>query len=371
MKFDGCPDFIQFLMNMNGSRVFAIACAGLGLMALSQILVAGIALAVRFEKGKEVRIVEKEVEKIVPIRITVPVVAPENNVPLKEEIAEAPTLAPEPLKVPGVEDPRSERLLKEARKARIAGDMGKAIVKLQEALNESPEDPNLLFEMGVVHEIMGVYGEAGRYYEKVFQLGVSGAGQLYQAAAAKLRDGVEQPQDMHGKIALGRVRPFNDPTAEGGQRVILDIPVQKAPGEEIDSKEIQISVTYFNKTSKGEIVRLEDDSWASDEWISLPFDWSNDEETLRMSYQIPELDAQSSHLFGTLTYYGQVVTLTYKGEVLDLQAWPRDLAARLGSTAPAGEVENPFGDFPEFLGEDILPPNFDPDIPLLIPLPSD
>jgi len=115
-------------------------------------------------------------------------------------------------------------------------------------------------------------------------------------------------------------------------------------------------------------VQLEDASWATPTWISLPFDWSGDEETLRMNYLIPKLDVQNSHLFGDLTFYGQVVTLTYKGEVLDLQAWPRDLAARMGRPAPQG---NPYGDFPEFLDQDILPPNFDPDIPLLNPLPSE
>ena len=87
-----------------------------------------------------------------------------------------------------------------------------------------------------------------------------------------------------------------------------------------------------------------------------------------MNYQIPVRDAQTEHLFGGLTYYGQVVTLTYKGEVLDVQAWPRDLAARIGQAALTGQQGD---DFPEFLDQDILPPNFDPDIPLLNPLPGE
>lgn len=58
---------------MKGNRLFVIACCGLGLMAFSQLLIAGMALAVRFEGGRQVRIVEKEVEKLVPIRISVPV----------------------------------------------------------------------------------------------------------------------------------------------------------------------------------------------------------------------------------------------------------------------------------------------------------
>jgi hypothetical protein len=62
---------------MKGNRLFVGACCGLGLLAFSQLLVAGMALAVRIEEGREVRVVEKEVEKLVPIRITVPVAGDE------------------------------------------------------------------------------------------------------------------------------------------------------------------------------------------------------------------------------------------------------------------------------------------------------
>lgn len=354
---------------MKGKRLFLIACCGLGLMAFSQLLIAGMALAVRFEEGREVRIVERQVEKLVPIRISVPVLGDEPAAQVQARVAPELPPVPEPkdLTMPVIADPRAELLVQEGRRARIAGDMGMAIVKLEEALKQSPEDPTVLFEMGMVHEAMGVYGAAAEYYERVFRQGVTGAGELYEAAAVKLRDGFEQPADMLGKIALGRVRIFNDAKAKGGQRVVLTVPVQKAPGEEVEAQEIEVAVTFFNKTDKGKIVQLEDETWAEPAWVSLPFDWAGGEETLRMNYLIPERDEQTEHLFGELTYYGQVVTLTYKGEVLDVQAWPRDLAARIGQAAPAG---SPTNDFPEFLSEDMLPPNFDPDIPLLNPLPK-
>lgn len=352
---------------MKGNRLFVIACCGLGLMGFSQLLIAGLALAVRFEKAQEVRIVEKEVEKLVPIRISVPVVDTAPSVEARVAPQLPPVPQPQNLTMPAIADPRAEMLVQEGRKARIAGDMGMAIVKLEEALKQSPEDATVLFELGMVHESMGVFGEASNYYERVFKLGVTGAGELYEAAAAKLRDGFEQPTEMLGKIALGRVRIFNDAKAQGGQRVVLTVPVQKAPGEEADAQEIEVAVTFFNKTDKGQIVQLEDSSWAEPSWISLPFDWAGGEETLRMNYRIPDSDTQTAHLFGKLSYYGQVVTLSYKGEVLDVQAWPRDLAARIGKSAPAG---HPANDTPEFLSEDMLPPNFDPEIPLLNPLPK-
>jgi tetratricopeptide (TPR) repeat protein len=277
----------------------------------------------------------------------------------------APEIPPTPLTVPQVADPRSERMVNEAREARVAGDMGRAIMKLEEAMAQSPEDPSVHYELGLVHEQMGVFDTAASHYEKVFQMGVTGAGSLYQKAAEKLRDGFEQPDAMLGKMSLGRVRIFNNPNHEGGQRVILTIPVQKSPADEIDVAEIAVSVNFFNRTTKGEIIQLEEPSWVTEQWVTLPFDWAGGEESLRMTYTIPPQDQQTEHLFGGRKYYGQVVSLLYKGEVLDVQAWPRDLAARIPRQASAAPGEMPL---PEF--QDALPSDFDPELPLLPALPE-
>ena len=330
-----------------------------------------MAFATKLEDSRRVRYIEKEVPKTVVIRIPSPAMnpAPADNPVISRPPAATladvvrPVVPPTPIASPKIDDPRTERLVKEARQARVAGDMGLAVMKLEEALSQSPEDPNVHFELGLVHEQMGVFDVASAHYEKVFQMGVSGAGSLYEPAAAKLRDGFEQPEAMLGKLALGRVRIFNDSRNEDGQRVILTIPVQRAPAEDIDVDQLAVSVTFFNRTSKGEIVQLEDKSWVKEQWTSLPFDWAGGEENLRMTYVIPAQDPQTEHLYGGRTYYGQVVSLLYKGEVLDVQAWPRDLAARI----PHQPTANPNGTLqPEF--QDTLPPDFDPKLPLLPPL---
>jgi hypothetical protein len=352
--------------------VFAISCWVLALMAFSQLLVAGLALATRFEESREVRTVIKEVPKLIAVRIPAagagssssPVVSHPPVGPPPISLPPISLPPPTPVAVPQVGDPRSERMVREARQARVAGDMGLAIVKLEEALSQSPEDPSVHYELGLVHEQMGVFDTAAAHFEKVFQMGVSGAGSLYALAAGKLRDGFEQPDAMLGKLSLSRVRIFKDSRNAAGERVVLTIPVQKAPGEQIDVAEIAVSVTFFNRTSKGAIVQLEDKSWVTEQWVTLPFDWNGDEESLRMTYLIPPQDGQTEHLFGGRSYYGQVVSLLYKGEVLDVQAWPRDLAAKI-PRSPAPTSGDPL--LPEF--QDSLPPDFDPNLPLLPPLP--
>jgi len=351
--------------------VFAVTCWFLGVMAFAQLLVGGLALATRFEESRQVRIIEREVTR--PLLVRVPMAGPAADSgppavvsrPPPPPEPQQPEILPTPLTVPQVADPRSERLVREAREARVAGDMARAIIKLEEALDESPEDPTVRYELGVIHEQMGVYDTAASYYEKVFRMGVSGAGALYEMAAVKLRDGFEQPEAMLGRLSLGRVRVFNNPKHADGQQVILTIPVQKSPAYEVDVGEIAVSVIFFNRTGRGEIVQLDNKSWVTERWVTLPFDWAGGEENLRMTYTIPRQDPQTEHLFGKREYYGQVVSLTYQGEVLDVQAWPRDLIARIPRMPEAPAMDWLPPDF-----QDSLPLDFDPDMPLLPALPA-
>jgi len=353
---------------MAGHSAFAVALCLLGLMALTQLVVAGVALASRFKEGRAVQVVEREVIREVRVEVPVAATAAVPQGASQTNVVHAPVpgaRAPSPLTEPAVSDPAVARLLTEAREARVAGDMGKAIVKLEQALKQAPGEPALIYELGLVHEQMGIYDRAGAYYLEVFQMGMSGAGALYPMAAAKLRDGFSQPTDMLGKLSLGRVGIFKNPKPSQAEEVILTIPVQKSPTGEVEMDGIEVEVRFFNRTTRGEVVELEDPTWVVSRWISLPFDWAGGEESLRMTYTIPRRDVATTHLFGELSYYGQVVTLSYQGEVLDVQAWPRDLAARIVHQPESGYGELPA---PEF--QDTLPPDFDPSLPLLPSLPE-
>jgi len=349
--------------------VFAISCWALALIAFSQLLVSGLALARRYEESKATRVVVKEVPKYITVRVPVaaapekPVAAVVSRPPLPQPVIPVPLPAPTPVTAPSVGDPRSEKMVREARQARVAGDMVQAITKLENALTQSPDDPSVHFELGLVHEQMGVFDTAAAHYEKVFQMGVSKAGALYEQAAAKLRDGFQPPSAI-GKLSLGQVVPFKDPNDEAGEKVTLTIPSQKAPGEDLDLDQVSVEVRFFLKNGKGEIFEEGNGKeWVTEEkWLTLPFDYIEGEEKLRMVYTIPRQNAQNEHLYGERTYYGQIVSLLYKGEVVDVRAWPPHLASKVGPEPAA----NPGG----MPSPDALPPDFDPNLPLLPPLPS-
>ncbi len=308
----------------------------MGLMAFAQLIISGVTLAIRFEQTRQVKVVEK----IVMQEVTMPTVKTNVYVPpitadIKEP--EAPPVvknflpAPRPLANPNIADPVCERLVNEARAARFSEDMMSAITKLEQANSINPNEPNTLFELGLVHETMGIYDRAASYFHQVFSMGTSGAGSLYQQAAMKLRDGFEQPQDKINRIVLGRPRVFKDPDNSKGQRVVLTIPVQSIPGEVIEGRDLEVAVNFFDEVgAKKDIAAAATDVCKIDyRWVSEPTDWQSGEELLRVSYTIPPQDLQQEHLFGERKYYGQVVELSYKGELIDAQAWPRILAHKL------------------------------------------
>jgi hypothetical protein len=366
----------------HSNLVFRLSCWMLGLVAFAQLLTAGVALAVRVERAREVRVEEKVVTKIVTVAATPPT-------PAKEVVAVAPAspaalpppdptpLPPaRPLAAPPIADPVVERLVQEARGARVAGDMASAIVKLGEARDTAPKDPSVLYELGLVYEGMAAFDsrladQAADAYQEVFALGTTGAGALYPLAAEKLRDGIAMPADLRGELALGRPRIYRDDHFDQGERVVVTVPVQAAPGTEIAGDDLVVKVNFFDATmreGKKEVQPAAEGLCQTVyEWVSGEFDFVGGEELLRVTYLLPPQELQQEHLFGKRHYYGQTVEVFYKGEVIDTYAWPRHLSSR-------GAAESRGDDMPQFVTEDmidgsVLPDregDFPPEMPELI-----
>ncbi|MEM9235319.1 MAG: hypothetical protein AAGB14_00970 [Verrucomicrobiota bacterium] len=361
----------QARSHQDSTLSFRLACWVLGLIAFVQLLTAGVALAVRMENAREVRVEKEIVTKIVTIgskpkeEPAGPVVAlpPPPAVP-----AEVPLPPARPLDAPPIEDPEVEKLVNEGRKARVDEDMGRAIIKLEEAREREPNEPNVLYELGLVYETMAAYDtalaeKAAAAYQKVFELGTTKAGALYPLAAAKLRDGIAMPTDMRGKLSLGRVRIFKDDSLRDEERVVVTVPVSAAPGDEPSADDFFVQVHFFDKNSQGEVLPALHEAnvtaTKTTRWITEPIDWLGGEEQMRVSYTIPRASAPDAHLFGRRSYYGQVVELIYKNEIIDSQAWPRHLASR-------SQVEPQQGFEPLFLDSD-----FDPNLGVLPPLENE
>ncbi|MCU0794854.1 MAG: hypothetical protein MUF31_02860 [Akkermansiaceae bacterium] len=349
------------------ASIFQIACWMLGLLAFTQLIIGGIALALRVEAAREVRIEEKIVTRIVNVAPPAPAPAPAPPIvalpPAPDPVLPDEALPPpRPLRAPAIADPVVERLVAEAREARVAEDMGAAIIKLEEARRREPNEPNTLYELGLVYEAMAGFDlsladKAAEAYLQVTQLGTD-AGALYQLAARKLEEGIARPADMRGKLALGRVRVFNDDHFNAGERVILTVPVTAAPGEEPSASDFVVSVLPFDKTPDGRTHTYGPDSTIENRWVSGAIDWVGGEEFLSTTYIIPKAREQDAYLLGQRKYYGYVIQLFYKNELIDVAAYPRHLTSE--AATPETTAEDPL-----FLEQDMLPRDFDPSNPLL------
>ena len=338
---------------------FRLACWVLGLIAFLQLLVAAVALARRVEGARVVRVEERVITEVVEVPVEVPAAAkdPEGPVvaipPPPEVPKEKPLPPARPLDAPPIADPVVERLVNEGREARVAEDMGRAIPALNEALARNPAEPNALFELALAYETMAAYdaslaSKAGECYEKVFRLGTD-AGALYPLAARKLEEGIALPADMRGKLSLGRVRIFEDAQYSDGTRVVLTVPVNSAPGEEPGADDFLVVVHFYDKSANGVPQPVGPECERTFEWVSGAIDWVGGQELLQVTYlQRDPSNPGEQHLFGRSGYYGQVVELFYRNELIDTQAWPRHLASR-----SQGEPQQ--GLDPLFLDEEFLP----------------
>ncbi|MDP0492021.1 MAG: hypothetical protein Q7Q71_13305 [Verrucomicrobiota bacterium JB023] len=346
------------------------------LIAFVELVAVGMALALHRQEpmvtaleGEE-QVVERVVTQIVEVPGEEREVIVEKIV--EKEIPALPDGPPQflhqPVDVhltrPPIADPIVEKYVEESQAARIAGDIALAMLKIEEAYQREPEDPNVLYQLAEIYEASGIYDKAGDYYLQVFEQGTLKAGSLYEFAAAKLLEGIEQPEDMAGKFALGRVRAYQDKDWEEGERVILTIPVSAAPNLGLDEQQtqaLQVTVHIYDKVDSKPVLRDEFTSSVETYWVTSPIDWRDGgEELMRVIYEIPYQGAAESHLLGRRQYLGQVVELLYQGELIDRVASPRHLAT--GRDTRADDLY--------FYPENYIPDDFNYENPLLPPLPD-
>ena len=349
-------------------HAFHVGCWVLGLIAFGELVAVGVAMGLEQRRDPAPTIVEYV---SVPTHVspgTPRVPAPSPAIP-SVEVDPSPVYVPpsvvpkepvvlQPLNTPAIADPIVERLVREAQASRVGDDMRGAIVKLEEAAQRVPDEPNVLYQFAQVFEAMGVYGKAEDYYYKVYALGASEGGSLYVEAADKLNRGFLMAEQMRGKLALGRVWHFFDKQAEGGQRVILTIPVIAAPNQVVDLELLDVKVTFYDELGD-KVIPAAKENQMEEKWVGSPIDWRglSGEEKRQVTYFVPEGDVQDRHLNVQRKYFGQVVELSYKGELVDSKAWPRTLAQKVN--VPNQE--------PLFLPDDFVSPDFNPENPLLPP----
>jgi len=377
---------------------FQLSCWVLGLIAFMELMAIGAALATQ----RHIREVKTEIQTqyvMIPSSTTDPVqvdpvvtpdkeieVQPDHSVELKLDGDSPSSVQSDQEAVaranrekvlnsaPPILDPVVEALVRDARAARVKGDLVLSLAKLQEAQKEDPENANVIYGLAKTYEDFGIFDNATVHYMKVYQMGPMEAGSLFQKAGLKLSVGLRP--DVTDLAMIGWSR-MSAPTREArGERRTLLLPVTVAPGKDFDPKLLQPQVRFYEEIDGkvSQAVIKEGDSGS--QWVTGAADWQDGEEMAEVWYFVPDQDRASGFLFGKRNFYGFVAELYYDGRLVDIRAFPRTLLEEgRNQGARQGEFDELDGlDLSDFGAGDTLLPNLEPssdEMPLTPFGPSD
>jgi hypothetical protein len=275
--------------------------------------------------------------------------------------------------LPAIADPRVERLVQESRSLHMDGDMMRAMLKLDEAERIDPSEPAVTYQKAMLFEDMGILIKAADHYQKIQQMGKK-AGTYFNLAASKLTEGMDTAAARRNVISIGPMQTRKSNGPEGVKHADVAITILARPDQPINPSDVHVQIYFYDKVNGGEIKKATATATIDPSWADAKLDWKDagNEECLHVSYTIPDADLADEHLLGRREFYGYVVELLYKGEVIDQQAHPRRLHSVHGSKmGPIPQEGNPLPWLPD--ENDTLLPSKDhgygnnPSIP---PLPT-
>ncbi len=334
---------------------FLIACWLLALLAFAQLIAVGAA----FTSGRTVADVPEAIPKTIsaPLRVRKPValeprtieqilasVGPHSTSTAKVNGSKSTTqvvtvpattggtksnttfpVIPSAYGPTMIADPVAEQLVNESRALQLDGDMMRAMLKLDEAARRAPSEAAVIYHKGLLFEEMGLYTKAADQYQQVQQMGIK-AGAYFRLSAKKLTKGMDVAHAHRPVISIGpmNARPSNGALADEQTNVAITILAR--PDKAINPADVHVQVHFYDKLNGGEIKKASSLAKIDYFWDE-PADWkgASREETVHFSYAVPKTDLAEAHLFGRREFFGYVVELVYKGEVIDQQASPRRL----------------------------------------------
>lgn len=356
---------------------FTITCWLLALIGFAQLITIGTALTVRSDQAPQAVI-----EKPKTAHHFQEPIQPRSVAEILASVSDSPkTQAYKPLRVPAapsnpqrsqsttpasqpstIANPRVERLIQESRTLQVEDDMMRAMLKLDEATRIDPTEPAVTYHKALLYEEMGMFTQAANHYQQIQQMGIK-AGYYYPLASEKLIKGINKGIQKNDLV----IGPLKSNKASGllaGKHVDISIPILARQDKIIENNDVEVLVHFYDRVNGGEIKKADPTSKITHIWSDQKVDWkdTSSEETLKVSYTIPEIDLADEHILGRRKYYGFVVELIYKGDVIDQQAQPRRLHSIHGNKMRADLFPNdPMDQFAPGMPDDggQLLPNID------------
>lgn len=257
---------------------------------------------------------------------------PETELPLSKRLSQAALQAPPHLKIP---DPEVAEFVTIGAEKRARGDMQGALDSLRRAEALLPEHPRVLAEIAATFGQLGMDARSALYWERVRDMGTK-AGDWQAIAVSELsghQAGGAKPPPL---LKLGKIAALHDPavTKDQGERVVLSVTVDAAPGARPNAKEMSMLV-YFYDLVDGEKTEASTAN-TSQQFSTKPYDWATAAgETIEVIYHQPIFSEEEKRELGNRAYYGYIIELYYRDELQDLAAFPPDLKNLDRNTIPS------------------------------------
>lgn len=216
----------------------------------------------------------------------------------------------------------ADRLIRQGIAALVQGDMRRCILSFEEASLLAPNHPAMLYYYGMAYDKLLNPTKAREYYTRVFNMR-SEAGAYFERASRRLKHGFDQPSDLRGKISFGPYTHSHTTDPESGERVSMRLPILVAPDCEISPQDIFIHIQFFVLVNDRTIRYSPTDPTVM--WENETQDWSDNEENILISYNLPPLTREEKDAYGDMVYYGFTAKFFYKGEPIDCISSPSAL----------------------------------------------
>lgn len=215
-----------------------------------------------------------------------------------------------------------------AREVRKLQDMQAALNELRAADLLEPNHPEVLGEMALTYELMGINSKAQTYWRQLAEMGEAAAGGYYSLAKSKLGAGepLATPAPAFNPVSLGTCRVISDPTVKKGERITVSVPLIAAPGATIDPQKMDIHVLLYESVNNGERIEQVRSAPPQVNWVSEPVNWQDSrEETADVIYDLPPPRPEEIRDLGKRKFHGYVVKLFYQDKLMGEQMQPETL----------------------------------------------
>jgi len=313
-------------------KTFVVAISLLGVIAVVELMAVGWAFLARLHPSQSPSIPESRLDLADTFAspANLKPVPPPAALPSPTPISPVPVLPAPQERNQSPSEGQLTALVAQARTLRERGDTSTALTRLREALTISPNEPQVISELAITYEKMGLSDKALDQWKHIFEMG-EGAGIYYAAAEAKIKnsevpskpeaapppDTASQPGSVLGLLDVASKAEVD---SNGANIVLLKIPVKARPGEKIEVSEVGIRVFFYDIIDDRSIVQT--NANVSYHWTKLPADWiESDIEILEVEYSQPMRDPNEKHSENR-KYYGYEVRIYYKNSLQDIRAEP-------------------------------------------------